>query len=157
MGGAGITNARREWQRQQEWRAKGGGELWYPPHQDRSRVDDKALPFRAQHHLCRQEVGLAGSQKLRAQGLASVRRCGTEGRTKHQGWEVDTVTGTGTRAGAGMRSRTGTGTRIRMGAGTGIGTGTRTERVVEGGESPRTCKVIVNVGRNRERGGNANE
>ena len=38
--------------------------LWNPPHQE-SRVEDRALSFRTQHHLCRREV-------------APVRRGGTK-------------------------------------------------------------------------------
>ena len=45
---------------------EGGGELWYPPHQERSRVEDQALPSRTRHYLRRQEVAPPGSQQLRA-------------------------------------------------------------------------------------------
>ena len=86
-GGNERKNARRERGRERE----GGGEieLWYPSHQERSRVEDQALPFRTRHHLytilCRQEVTPVGSQQLRAQDPAPARRCDTEGRTGHQG------------------------------------------------------------------------
>ena len=43
------------------------GELSYPLHQERSRVEDQALPFHTWHHLCREEAALAGSQQLREQ------------------------------------------------------------------------------------------
>ena len=36
------------------------GEVWYPPHQERLRVEDQALPFHARHHLCKTEVGVCG-------------------------------------------------------------------------------------------------
>ena len=64
---------------------KGGGELWYLPHRERSRVKDHALPSRTRHYICRQEAAPAGSQQLRVQDLAPVRRCGAEGRTGYQG------------------------------------------------------------------------
>ena len=60
-------------------------ELGNPPHQDRSRVEKEALLFRTRHHLYRQEVALAGNQKLRAQDPAPIRQCGTEGRIRPQG------------------------------------------------------------------------
>ena len=44
-----------------------------------------AIPHAAS--FCRQEVAPAGSQQLRAQDLVPARRCGTEGRTGHQGRE----------------------------------------------------------------------
>ena len=56
-------------------------------HWERSRVEDQALAFRTQHYLCRHEVASSGSQQLRAQDPAPVRRCGTEVRTGHQGRE----------------------------------------------------------------------
>ena len=31
----------------------GEGELWYPVHQERSRVEDQTLAFRTWHHLCK--------------------------------------------------------------------------------------------------------
>ena len=58
-----------------------------PPHQERSRVEDQALLFHTWHHLCKQEVVPAGSYQLQAQDPAPVQRCGTEGRTGHQGQE----------------------------------------------------------------------
>ena len=46
-----------------------GGGLWYPPHQERSRVQEQAPSFRAQHHLYA-GVTPAGSQQLMAQDPA---------------------------------------------------------------------------------------
>ena len=77
-----------EWKGNENGEGKWGGrELWDSPHQERSRVQEQALPFRAQHHLCRREVSPAGSQQLMAQDPASVRRCGNEGRVGHRGRE----------------------------------------------------------------------
>ena len=59
----------------------------FPPHRQKSRVEDLALPIRTRHHLCREEVAPAGSQQLRAQDSAPAHRCGTERRTWHQGRE----------------------------------------------------------------------
>ena len=52
-----------------------GVELWYSPHQERNRVEDQALIFRARHHnhICKQEVVFASSQQLRAQNPAPAR------------------------------------------------------------------------------------
>ena len=42
-----------------------GGAFWYPPRQERSStVEEQALPFHARHHLRRQEMAPAVSQKL---------------------------------------------------------------------------------------------
>ena len=78
-------------------------------------------------YFCRREVVLTGSQKLRAQNLAPVRRCGTEGIIEQgtRDGREGPVTGSGTRAGTGTKTRTGTGTMIRAGAGTGTGRGER--------------------------------
>ena len=65
----------------------GGGELWYPPHRERSRVQHQALLFSTRHHLCRQEVAPASSQQLRALEPVPACRWSTGGRTGHQGWE----------------------------------------------------------------------
>ena len=58
----------------------GGRELWNPSHEERSRVEDRALLLRTRRRLCRREVAPAGSQQLRAQDPAPDRRCGTDGR-----------------------------------------------------------------------------
>ena len=71
---------RREREREGEGRG-GGGELWFPSHKKNNRVEDGIFPFHSQLHLYRQEVMPAGSQLLRVQNPAPVRRCGTEGRT----------------------------------------------------------------------------
>ena len=42
----------------------GGGELWYPPHQEIRRIKDQTLPLCARHHLCRQKVAPSDSQQL---------------------------------------------------------------------------------------------
>ena len=85
-----------DWTREEigEWKGNENGEgkwegreLWYSPHQERSRVQEQALPFRAQHHLCRREAAPTGSQQLMAQDPASVRRCGNEGRAGRRGRE----------------------------------------------------------------------
>ena len=70
---------------------RGGRELGNPSNQDRSR-GYQALSGLIWHHFCRQEVALAGSQQLRAQDPAPVRRCwfyrrenralGTEGKKR---------------------------------------------------------------------------
>ena len=44
----------------------GGGELWYPAHEERARVEDQVLPFYTRYNICRQQVALADSQQLRA-------------------------------------------------------------------------------------------
>ena len=49
----------------------GSGELWNSPHQERSRVEDQALPFRTRHYLCRHWVAPTGSQQLRMQDPAT--------------------------------------------------------------------------------------
>ena len=105
---------------------KGGvGDIWYPPHRERSRVEDQALPFRTRHDLCRQEVAPEGSQKIRAQGPAQARRCGTKGRTRPQG--------------RGREREAGTGTRIEMRVGV--------------RESLGTYEVVIEVGRKTREGG----
>ena len=48
---------------------------------------DQALSFRTRHHLCRQGVALAGTQKLRSQGPGSVHARRTEGVTGSEGGE----------------------------------------------------------------------
>ncbi|CAM9550434.1 unnamed protein product, partial [Ascophyllum nodosum] len=60
----------------------GGGEFWYPPHEERIRAEDQALPFRARHHLCRKEVAPEGSEQL-AQDPAPDRRYDTQDITGH--------------------------------------------------------------------------
>ena len=123
----------------------GGGELWYPPHQEICRVEDQALPFGTQHPLCRQEVVPAGSRQLRAQVPAPARRCDTEGGTGHQGRQGGNDDGN--------RDRGGDGTKIAMGARTGAETGTRIERKAGGRESLRTYEVIIEVSRKTREGG----
>ena len=151
--GEGEREQRRD--RERELREKGGGgELRYPPHQEISRVQDQALPFRARHYLCRQSTP-TGSQQLLAQDSAPDLQCGTEGKTVHQREErEETVTGTG----AGTGTRTGMSTRAGMGARTGAGTGTRIEMRVERRDSLGTFEVvmevlIVEVGRKTREGG----
>ena len=53
----------------------------------KNRAQDQALLFRTRHHLCRQDVTPAGSQKLRAQDPAPARRCRTKGRRGNHGRE----------------------------------------------------------------------
>ena len=69
----------------------GGGELWYPPHQEISR-EDQALPFRTRYYLCTQKVVYAGSQLLWAQDPASTLR----GENRAPGPEDDRGGGTPT-------------------------------------------------------------
>ena len=64
-----------------------GGEVWYPPYQERSRVQGQALPFHTRYLLCIQDVAPVGSQQLWAQGPGPARRCGTKGITGLQGRE----------------------------------------------------------------------
>ena len=61
-------------------------------------MKDQALLFRTWHHPCRERVARAGSQQLRAQDPARVRRCHTEARTR-------TGTGMGTRTGRRVEGR----------------------------------------------------
>ena len=65
----------------------GGGELWYPPHQEISKAEDQTLLYRSWYHLCRQEPAPAGSQQSWARDSAPARGCGTEGRIGHHGRE----------------------------------------------------------------------
>ena len=79
-----------------ERREEGGG-IWYPPHQERSRVEDHALPIRTRHHPCRQEVAPAGSQ----QSFWRKTRCLPDdvvpwGKHGTRDGKEETVTGTGT-------------------------------------------------------------
>ena len=60
---------------------EGGRELWYPSHEEESKVENQALPLHTRHHLCRQEVANAGNQQLRALDPVPARQCGNEGRT----------------------------------------------------------------------------
>ena len=90
-----------------------GGVLWYPQHQEISRVEDQALPFRTRHHFCRQEVAPAGGQQLRTQDPVPARRCRTEGRTGHLRQEGGN--GDGNREGAGTGGRTSTGMSTSVG------------------------------------------
>ena len=62
---------------------RGGGELWYPPHEEKARVEDLASLFRTRHHLWSKEVVPTARQQLRAQDRAPTRRCGTKRRTEH--------------------------------------------------------------------------
>ena len=104
-------------------------------------------------YLCRREVVLSGSQKLRAQNLAPARRCGTRGdnRTGHQGREGGTGDGIRNAGGDGNENENRNGDTDEGGNGNGNG-----ERRVEGRESPRFYEAIVEVievGRTtRERG-----
>ena len=104
---------------------------------ERRRVEDQALPLRTRHHLCRQEVEPANSQMQhrRAQHPTPARRCGTEGRTRHQGRE----------------GRNGDGNSSEP---EGRDGGQKRERErVEGRESLETYDVDIEVGRKtRERG-----
>ena len=99
-GGDERTNARwertrertRDWRGKMErgWRVKGGGELWYPPHMEKSSVEDQEVPFRTWHHLSRQMGAPAGSQQLRVRDPArptiwyrgEIRAPGTGGRKR---------------------------------------------------------------------------
>ena len=75
---------------------------------------DQALLFRMRHHLCRQEVSLAGTRQLRSQGLVPVHAHRTEEITGSEGWE----------------GANGVGGEIRVGGGNGdeYGAATGTER-----------------------------
>ena len=64
-----------------------GGEFWYPPYQERSRVQGQALPFHTRYLPCIQGVAPAGSQQFWARGPGPARQCGTEGITGFQGRE----------------------------------------------------------------------
>ena len=77
------------------------------PQQEIIKVKDLALTFHALHHLRRQEVAPAGIHQLLVQDPAPTRRCGTEGRTGHQGLEGGN--GDGNRDGKGMSTRAGMG------------------------------------------------
>ena len=127
----------------------GGGELWYPPHQKRSRVEDKILPFCTRHPLYRQEVVPAGSRQLRVQDPAPARRCITEGKTGHQGRGGGN--GDGNRGGGGDETENEYGDKHEgMNAG---GNGGGKEMMVEGRESLETYEVVKEVSRKtRERG-----
>ena len=138
----------RRQKRERESRERGGaGELSYPPHQEKRKVEEQALPFRTWHHLCRQEVEPSGSPQLREQNLAPVQRCVTEGKAGRQGREGANGDGNRDGVGTGTRTSTGMSTRAGMGPRTGAGTGTRIERQVEGRDSLETYKVVIEVGR----------
>ncbi|CAM9742643.1 unnamed protein product [Ascophyllum nodosum] len=85
----------------------------------RSRLEDRALPSRTWHHVCRQEMAPESSQQLRAQEAAPVRRCGIERRTRHQGREGGN--GDGNRDGDGNEDEDGNGYEDRNGDGSGSG------------------------------------
>ena len=86
--GSGSRDGIRDGNENENGEERGGeGQLWHSPHQERSTVEDQALPFHAWHHLCRQKVAFAGSQQLPTQDLPPARRCGTKGRIGHQGRE----------------------------------------------------------------------
>ena len=126
----------------------GGGELWYPPHQETSRVGDQIMLLRTRHH--RQEIAHAGCPQLRARDPAPA-PTGEQGtRAPGTGREK---TGTGARTGmrtrAGMRARTG-----------GRVTGDD-DKEEGGGEGERdslgTYEVVIEAGRKTREGGDANE
>ena len=87
----------------------------------------------------------AGSQQLRVQDLAPARRCSTEGRLGHQGWEGGNSDGHREGGGDAMGARTE--------AGTGARTRTRIEMRLERRESLGTYEVVMKVGRKTQEGG----
>ena len=92
--GTGTRAETRTEKNNREGRGGGwGGEFWYPPHQERYRVEDQVLPFRTRHHLyyilytiqCNQEGAPVSSQQLQVQDPAPAQRYGTKRRSGHQG------------------------------------------------------------------------
>ena len=98
---------------------EGGGEATKrnKPHKNCRR--DQALSFRTRHHLCRQEVALAGTRQLRSQGPVPVHAHRTEGVTGFEGREG----ANGVEGGVGV----GGGNGDSNGDGDGAGTGTEVE------------------------------
>ena len=134
----------------------GGGELWYLPHRERSRVEDQVSPFRTRHRLCRQEVAPADSQHLRVQDLAPDRQYSTEGRTGHQGWEGRNGDGNRDEGRDGREDEYGNKHESRGGGKNGSGNGSRDENRDEGGgerEPGNFYEVVTEVGRKTREGG----
>ena len=98
-------------------------------------VVQQALSFCTRHHLCRQEVALAGTGKLRSQGRVSLhahcteRVTGLEGQKRANG--VENMNGDGDGAGTGTGVEASERTQDGNGSGGGAGTGTGTRMVVE--------------------------
>ena len=92
-------------------------------------VLQQALSFRTRHHLCRQGVALASTQKLRSQGPVSVQAHRTEGVTGSEGQEGANRVGGGIGVGGGNGDGNGVGggngdvNGYGDGAGAGTGTG----------------------------------
>ena len=124
---------------------EGGGEesTSIPLHQEGSRVEDQVLPFQTRHHLCRQEVAPAGSQKLGAQNPAPARRCGTKGKTRNQGREGRH--GDRNRDGGGDENddKYGNEHNSRDGGGNGSGNGGKNRDEGEGRVSMGTYEVVI--------------
>ena len=94
-------------------------------------------------------MALAGSQQLRAQDPTPVRRCGTEGRSGHQGWEGGNGDGNKDRGGDGNENEDRHRHENKDGGGNGNGNGNEKTERVEGRESLGTYEVIVEVGDRR--------
>ena len=125
-----------------------GKELWYPSDHGRT-VEDQALQFLTRCYLCRQEVAPAGSQQLRAQGPAPVRRCCTKRRTGHQGREGGNGDGDRDRGGDGNEDEYGNEHKVRdWGENvSGTETGTRIEMGVDGRETLENFEIVLAVDR----------
>ena len=102
---------------------KGGRELWKPPHQERSRVEDQTLSFRTRYPLCEQEVVPTVGQQLRAQDPVPIRRCSTEERSGPRGREGENGGGNRDECGHKNRDEDGDGHKDRNGKGGGNGFG----------------------------------
>ena len=76
-----------------------------------------------------------------------ARRCGTEGRTGHQGRNGGIGDGNRGGGGDGNENKDGNGPRTEMGARTGAGTGRRTKRGVKWRQSLEVYEVVVEVDR----------
>ena len=124
----------------------GGEEFWYPPNQERSRVEVQALLFCTSHYSI-----IAVDRRWRLQVVSSfgrkTRRVPDDEIPRGEQGTRDGRKETVTRTGTGARTSTGMSTRAEMGVRTGAGTGTRIEMRVEGRESPRTYEVVLEVGR----------
>ena len=80
---------------------EGGGEAGKCKRPHKSCRRDQALLFRTRHHLCRQEVALAGAPQLRSEELVPIHAHRTEGVTASKGRERSNVVGSGIGIGGG--------------------------------------------------------
>ena len=96
-------------------------------------VLQQALSFRTRHHLCRQRVALASTQRPHSQGPASVQAHRTGGVTGSEGQEGANGVGGGIGVGGGNGDSNGDGDGYGDGDGAGAGTGVEVKEGAQDG------------------------